>query len=115
MSCSECGKETIVDKEYARSLIGDYICEECKDNQCVFCKKPAGKKHILTELGEKLCIECWKATDRCDACQTLQLKDDLIYNDINNTKRCKDGCHNHQDCVLEDNTTNYEDDALPFN
>lgn len=100
LTCCQCGQERIIEYNENSDILG-YVCDHCKENQCCFCKKPVGKKYILTEFGKKLCIDCWKNTDRCDACQTLQLKDNLIYNNINNTKRCKDGCRN----TINDETT----------
>ena len=103
LTCCQCGQEKIIEYNENSDILG-YVCDRCKENQCCFCKKPIDKRHILTEFGEKLCVDCWKETDRCDVCLTLQLKDNLTYNNINNTKRCKDGCRNtiNDETTLED-------------
>ena len=92
VKCAEC-KEQILIEDLDALLTGeDFVCSKCLKNKCVFCGQIVHGKIIDVPGAGRICVECWKKTDVCDICEQIKLKEDLIYNNNNNTKRCKNGC-----------------------
>ncbi len=91
VECQDCGRTFLLEDIDAHA--GDtYTCDECQRYKCHFCHNSITGRAVQVPGVGSLCVECWKKTDVCDICQQIKLKEDLVYNDNNNTKICKNGC-----------------------